>query len=79
MLPISTDESRNIAVVVDRLKGSVGIVTVTWAIYKGMTSKIATEDFTTPSGSLIFSETASEKVIIIFFRQGLIIRNLFHF
>ena len=62
MLPINTPESTNITVVVERQKGTVGKVTVTWAIYKVGTSQVATEDFITPSGSLIFKERESEKV-----------------
>ena len=62
VVPITTPESQNITAVVERQKGTEGSVTVRWAIYKGMTSQLATQDFIHSTGTLVFSERESEKV-----------------
>lgn len=60
--PVVIQESSNVSVNIERLKGQFGSATVSWSLYKSSTSSLAVNDFIMASGTVVFDENESEKV-----------------
>ena len=63
--PVIIQESSNVSVNIERLKGQFGSATVSWSVYKSSTSSLAVNDFIMATGTVVFDENESEKVYII--------------
>ena len=60
--PVIIQESSNVSVNIERLKGQFGSATVSWSVYKNSTSSLAVNDFIMATGTVVFDENESEKV-----------------
>ena len=63
--PVIIQESSNVSVNIERLKGQFGSATVSWSVYKSSTSSLAVNDFIMATGTVVFDENESEKVYTI--------------
>ena len=60
--PIVIQESNNVTLPIERLKGLFGEATVYWSVYNGASSVPASSDFIMDNGSVMFSDNENEKV-----------------
>ena len=55
-------ESSNVTVTLERLKGQFGSATVSWSVYKTSSSVLASSDFIMATGTVVFANSEDEKV-----------------
>ncbi|XP_068693739.1 adhesion G-protein coupled receptor V1-like isoform X3 [Montipora foliosa] len=63
--PIVIQESNNVTLPIERIKGLFGEATVYWSVYNGASSVPASGDFIMDNGSVMFSDNENEKVLVI--------------
>lgn len=60
--PIAIQESSNVTVTIQRTRGTFGSATVSWSVYKDLSSVLASNDFLMASGTVGFANGESQKV-----------------